>query len=94
MLRRIDNKTVGGSGFQVVVIDIHAVTYKEGPRQAWVEIEGGMESGKIDWLVYTSTLSMWHVGNTEQAMTDEERAMVLERISAALKLLDMPHRLA
>jgi len=93
-MRRLDNETVQGLGFKIAVPDIHTVVYSEECRRAQVEMEGGMSEGKVDWLVYATTLSAWESNDGPQTMTKEERNTVLKRISAALTVLDMPNRIA
>jgi hypothetical protein len=92
--RRIDNKTVEGAGLRISVLDIHTVAYMEESWRAQVEIEGGVEEGNINWIIYATTLSGWNVDGGRHSMTKEERNLVLTRISAALTLLDMPNRIA
>ena len=51
-IKRIDNKTVAGNGFQITVPDIHRVIYTDTNCTVEIEIEGGMSDGKIDWIIY------------------------------------------
>jgi hypothetical protein len=59
-----------------------------------VEIEGGLSGDTVDWLVYSETLSGWNIQGGFEPMPDNEKAIVLRRISESLLLLNMPHRLA
>lgn len=92
MLKRLDNKTVEGPGYKVVVPDIHSVIYNEGRNSITIEIEGGTDANGVNWLVYVKTLSVQEV-DSSYIMTKEKREIILKRISDALNLLDMPHRL-
>ncbi|MCE9526358.1 MAG: hypothetical protein K8R36_09925 [Planctomycetales bacterium] len=92
LLKRINNKTVQGDSFRITVPDIRPVVYTEGSREARVEIEGGMVSSNVDWLIYAETLSGWHITTRLEPMSHDERELVLHRISEALHVLDMPHK--
>ena len=94
MLHAINNKTVQGDGFRVVVPDIHSVIYSEDGRDAHVEIEGGMSGDTVDWLVYAETLAGWTIQGHIEPMNDSEKDIVMRRISESLSLLNMPHRIA
>lgn len=90
-MKKLDNKTVIGDGFRIVVPDIHRVLYVDDKHEATIEIEGGINDNKVDWFVYTSTLSSRI--NDDQAFIFEKRELILQRISCALDILDMPHRM-
>jgi hypothetical protein len=92
MLTRINNKTVEGDGFCIAVPDIHTVVYTENQRVARVEIEGGISTGKVDWLVYAATLSGWHVEEGLEPMSQDEKEFVLQRMLNGLRVLEMAHR--
>lgn len=82
-----------GDGFQVFVPDIHSAIYSEKYRTAQIEIEGGMSGGVVEWDVYSETLTGWNVGNDLQPMTIGDKDVILQRVSDALHVLDMPHRI-
>jgi hypothetical protein len=93
MPKRINNMTVEGSGYNVIVPDIHTVIYNEGANSITIEIEGGTDVNGINWFVYLKTLSVREVYSNSFAMTKEKKDVILKRISDALNMLDMPHRL-
>lgn len=93
MLHRVTNKLVEGPGFSVSVPDIHRVQYKDGTRTAYVEIEGGMgEDGRINWIVYSTTLRGWEEPHHFDELRFEEKKEILNRISESLNILQMPHQ--
>ena len=94
MLKKVDDSTVQGDGFRVVVPNIHCVIYSEDHRETQVEIEGGMSEDLVDWLIYAETLGDWRIERGIEPMTDSDREIVLSRISGSLLVLNMPHRLA
>lgn len=91
-LTMLNNKTVEGRGFRVTVPDIHHAVYCDGGQVAEVEIEGGGETGHVDWLIYTATLRP--LREKDMQFVRENREEIIGRISRALSLLGMPHSLA
>lgn len=89
-MKKIDNKTIKGDGFTITVPDIHHVSYVQGATMATVEIEGGSEDGQIVWLIYSATLTGSNGPNAD--FVDIHRQEIIDRISKALALLTMPHR--
>jgi hypothetical protein len=93
LMHVVNNKSVEGDGFRVTVTDIHTVIYHETDRTVTVEIEGGQGSGgKVEWDVYSSTLSDWRIVGRSQPITSDDRSRILSRVSGALSLLEMLHR--
>ena len=92
-MRVLNNNSVQGDGFTIAVRDIHAVSYEENDRTATVEIEGGMDDGEVDFLVYSETLDGWYVAGAWRPMSAEDKSRVLSKISDALNLLKIRHRL-
>jgi hypothetical protein len=94
MLKRVNNKTVQGANFIVSVPDIHRVRYAEGDKVAFIEIEGGMDAaGRVDWVVYASTLRGWEAPHQDVSISTSEQDAILSNISKCLSLLDMPHKI-
>ena len=93
MLIRLNNKTVEGDGYRIIVPDIHTVIYEECARTARLEIEGGMSARVVDWLIYSETLSGWHDESGVVPISATERAIILSRVAESLNLLEMPNRL-
>ena len=89
-MKKVDNKTVEGDGFVITVPDIHHVRYVQGATEATVEIEGGSEGGQIDWLIYSATLT--GKGETDSDFVRTHRQEIIDRISNALTVLAMKHR--
>lgn len=90
-MKVIDNKSVLGKCFKIVVSDVHTVRYEDNNSAFEVEIEGGIKAGKVDWLVYVHTFKVIQI--LDAASTQVSREEVLKRIDQALSLLDMPHRM-
>jgi hypothetical protein len=91
-MKKVDNKTVEGDGFVIMVPDIHHVRYVQGAVEATVEIEGGSEGGQIDWLIYSATLT--GISETDSGFVHSHRQEIIDRISNALTILAMQHRVA
>ena len=92
-MKIVDNSTVLGEGFTVLVQDIHHVKYLDGKVEAVVEIEGGgsLATG-IDWSIYSTTLDWLHPDYTED-FEHPPKQVVIERISKALTLLGMKNEI-
>jgi len=94
MLNRMSNKEVRGPTFSVVVPDVHRVQFFEGDRVAIVEVEGGRAAdGKVDWVIYSQTLTSWEPPHQADELSLEKHAEMLGHISNAFDLLGMPHRI-
>ncbi|HVO30282.1 MAG TPA: hypothetical protein VMV18_06085 [bacterium] len=94
MMKRIDNQTVTGPGFRVVLPNIHWVRYEEGDRVAMVEVESGVgPGGTIYVCIYTRSLSGWEKPHHFDDFPWETRVRVFERICAAFDLLGTPNKL-
>ena len=94
MLRKVSNKEVRGPSFSISVPDIHRVLYSEGAKVASVGIEGGTNSkGEVNWLVYSQTLRAWEAPHQMDEMSPKKRAEILDHISQAMNLLEMPHEI-
>jgi hypothetical protein len=94
MLKKIDNNTVRGTWFTVHVRDIHWVKYSEGGRVATIEIEGWRSpDGVVNWDVYGQSLMYWDEPYEPDDMDLSKRLEILERVSASLEVLGMPHRI-
>jgi hypothetical protein len=92
MLERLNNKTVRGPTFIVIVPDIHRLQYMEGEKVAFIEIEGGTGAGsQINWLIYSETLRGWERPHEDTEMLGPKRKEILANISKSLDLLAMPH---
>ncbi|MDD2744468.1 MAG: hypothetical protein PHV02_19580 [Rhodocyclaceae bacterium] len=91
-MQKIDNKTVEGDGFVITVPDIHHVRYRQGAIVAEMEIEGGSDGSEIDWLIYTTTLKSANEMHSDFVYKHQQE--IIDRISEALTLLAMPHRIA
>jgi hypothetical protein len=94
MLKKISNKSVRGPYFTVTVPDVHKVEYNEAGKVATVEIEGGTsELGQVDWLVYVRTFHGWLPPHESEEISVEKRRQILENVSQALSMLEMPHKI-
>ena len=91
-MKKLNNKTVEGEGFVIAVPDIHHILYSHGSIVAEVEIEGGSDGGQVNWLIYADTLRPKDRKDVE--FVGDHRREILDRISNALVLLGMPHRVA
>ncbi len=88
-MKKIDNKTVLGDGFKVVVLNIHTTRYEDSDCVVEIEIEGGIKGNKVNWLVYINSFKIMQV--FDSALGQVNKKEVLKRIGDALTLLDMPH---
>src|SRR5205085_7104497 len=94
MLQKISNKSVRGQYFTVTVPDVHKVQYSEGGRVASIEIEGGMSCpGQVDWLVYAQMFHGWLPPHESDEISSEKRRQILQNVSQALSILEMPHKI-
>lgn len=90
-MKRVDNKTVLGDGFKVFVSNVHAARYEDNKAVLEVEIEGGTKDGKVHWIVFVNTLNVVQILDATSTQVSREEA--LKRISRALTVFDMPHRM-
>jgi hypothetical protein len=94
MLQKINNKSVRGAYFNVIVPDIHKVEYTEAGKIAVFEIEGGTgKHGQVDWLIYAQTFLTWMAPHESESISPEKRRQILENVSQSLTLLGMPHKI-
>jgi len=94
MLRRINNKSVGGQDFTVTVVNVHQVQYSQDGKTAILEIEGeSSKSGHIDWVVYAQTLKGWLPPHESEELSDTQRTHIVDKIGESLFLLEMPNKI-
>jgi len=76
----------------VKVPDTHRVVYRELDRSITLEIEGGGSSAaNIDWNIYVPTVLRWDQPFAFESVSDETWALIRDRISRSLQLLEMKH---
>lgn len=68
-------------GYSVQIGSRTTMEYIEGPRKAVVEVDFGAGTT----CIYVRRIVGWISGNQRPAMTDDEKRIVIERISAALQ---------
>jgi hypothetical protein len=93
MLRQIDNKSVEGDNFKVIVPNVRGVLYHDALGEYVIEIEGGNMGGPgfPDWLVYSQTLSQKSGPLNSTPISPERKREILQRVSECLTLLEMRH---
>ena len=95
MLRKVDNKSIEGDDFKVIVRNVREVLYHDALGEYTIEIEGGNMGGASfpDWLVYSQTLSQRNKphNSTPQPLSPARQKEILQRVSQCLTLLEMRH---
>lgn len=74
-------------GFLVESAGRRQLRYREGDREALVEVEDGL----ANLVIYTSTLGGWEPPHAAEPMSSEKRDEIIRRVSEALTFLGTPH---
>jgi hypothetical protein len=90
MFARIgSNAAESTEGFSVRRLSHNALEYTSGGRYLEIEVEPGEALA-----VYRSTLKTWLPPHDVEPLSEDERDVILSRVSAALRFLKIDHVLA
>ncbi len=91
-MKLINNRKVKGKGFEIEVLNVHHLEYRELNIKVDIEIEGSTnQNGLLIWNIYITEILYADSPKGQFALSIIKRNEIISRIDKGLDLLSMKH---